>query len=233
MADTSGSEGHSVKRAGLIFPYATLCLGLVLQPQAGEATPIEFKFTGTVTGGLGVGGGGPFPNGSTVSGWYFFESETAEAPPGSGNYGGAIRSFTLNIGSNVYSTTNPTSSYITVKHPSGFDDYRAEAAGAGLGPPVEGFNATRLQVFVQTDPDFFSGTALPLTPPPLQKNHPQLFYIRWEKGPGQFNQTEGTLKSFVVPEPGGLSLVALGLAAAFVGRCSFRPQRIAGRQQSS
>jgi hypothetical protein len=192
-----------------------LTLFVCVAPATGQAAPITFQFTGTVTqsGSVVIDATQP------LTGFYTFDSALPNncLPPNFvANFAcyGPITAFSLTIGS--FTTTLDTAF-------TGLQDIFL--SNTGSSPDVYGLNAPLLGVpltlnrFVMRFSDStmaaLSSTALPLAPPVLAN----FDLIYWELHLGGQIAAFGTITSLTaaptaVPEPATLLLLGSGLVAA-------------------
>ena len=193
-----------------------LCVG-----SSAHALPVTFQFSGVVTvadewvpGSLG----GAIEVGDAFEGSYTFESTVVDGSPDPevGDYpcGALPCQFTVTVGSLTFSGIG--SSPLIYDRPTG-DIYAVYNEVVQPNVPVG--DALIFGVGLELlDPDAFSGTALPLTPPDLADFETARFGV-WGRVSHQVPWSfyvEGTLASLTVPEPAPAALAAslLGLFAA-------------------
>jgi hypothetical protein len=169
------------------------------------AVPIEFGFTGVVTGGS-------FVTGTPISGSYVFESTTPGTPPSGTAVGylDAVLAFSVSVGSTTF-TLGPEVGPATNE----IDVYNNLATGGGtdiylvLVPLLSGGGAA-LRLEADQGVPLLASSALPLTPPDLSLANAAVLELL-DTG----SDATGQITSlFLVPEPAAGALTALGIVGS-------------------
>lgn len=201
-----------------------LMLTLVVSTPTARAELITFEFTGHINyleGDLGFLGGSIFI-GTPFSGSYTFESTTPDAAPlnpANGEYYGALRGFSVQVGPHVFSEVG-TANRISVVHiTEGEDTGDAYLVGPGRSFELLGEEVSLTMLLLDYSATAFVNDTLPLFPPDLTLFDDQVFQIL-DRSPFPDFFVAGEVTSLtLVPEPTSLTLLAVVL---FACRCRGR-----------